>query len=169
MTTAPDSAPAENTRRTTKMSPPWIEHFEKIRTLFAADPDVSCRYDDGAKTATLRVRGQRKADAIAALVPARVAFGNVELKISVVPANVAQDAADLLRTAFAGNSALVGVETFDGPFDEPVVFAAFDRAPVDVPCDNMADPAGMKTMLLEHVARDVIGANVGAFLCTVPA
>lgn len=32
----------------TSLCPPWAEHSNKIRALFADDPDVSVEYDAGA-------------------------------------------------------------------------------------------------------------------------
>lgn len=152
----------------TKLSPPWVEYAEKLHILFASDPDVGVECKDDAKIVTIRVNGTRKADALSRLIPQTVAFGNVTLNVKVVPANEKESPADLLRTAFAGNPAVEGVETYDGPLGNPLVFCVCARDPVDVPCDNMADPNGNRTMLVETLAREVVGDRASAFFCTAP-
>ena len=150
------------------LSPPWVVWAEKLKALFAADPAVGVAYDDASRAATVRVEGAAKAEAISRLLPEEVGFGNVALRVRVVPANAAADAAATLRAAFGGNPAVADVLELPGPLGNPVAFAVFAREPVDVPCDNAADPAGAKTLLMEEIAREVLGDRAGAFLCTAP-
>ena len=154
------------TETKTKLAPPWTEYVAKLTALFVDDPDVDVDYDEEAKAVTVRVKAARKADALAALLPHEVALGNITLAVRVVSANEEENVAETLRVAFGGNPALVSVESYTGPFGAPLVYAAFSRSPVDLPVDNMADPNGNKTMLMETIARDVLGDGVRAFFCT---
>ena len=148
-----------------KLSSPWVEFYRKIEALFAQDEEVKVVYDEEKNEVKLYVDNVRKADAMNQLLPAEKVFGNVTLKITVVPSNNDEiNKADLIAEAFDGNPALSYVQHVDaviGSFD----YAVFQNKVVQFFDDNLADINGNRSTLYEDIARDVFG-NDGVFFCT---
>lgn len=149
-----------------KLSSPWVEFYHKIEALFAQDPEVKVVYEEENNEVKLFVENARKADALTQLLPAEKTFGNVTLKVTVVPANdVTISKADLLAEAFDGNPALSYVQHVDaviGSFD----YAVFQNKVVQFFNDNLSDINGNKSTLYEDIAKDVFGTEAGVFFCT---
>ena len=89
-----------------KMAPPWIQYVNKITALFGRDPEVLIDYDNDEVELKLRVTNPRKADALIQLLPPTREFGGVQLKITVIPANLKSTEASLFKDAFYGNPAV---------------------------------------------------------------
>ena len=70
-----------------KLSSPWVEFYREIEALFAQDDEVKVVYEEEKNEVKLYVENARKADALAQLLPTEKTFGNVVLKITVIPAN----------------------------------------------------------------------------------
>ncbi len=106
----------ENAARRCGILSPWELYAKKLEALFARDQDVTVRADfrNQHKSVRLLVRGEAKAEAIARLLPARMAFGAVEVAVEVAPANGEPTPAALLAAAFAGNSAFAGADETPG-------------------------------------------------------
>lgn len=148
-----------------KMSSPWVEFYREIEALFAQDPEVKVVYEEEKNEVKLYVENARKADALTQLLPAEKTFGNVTLKVTVIPANdTTVSKADLIAEAFDGNPALSYVQHVDavmGAFD----YAVFQNKVVQFFDDNLADINGNKSTLYENIARDVFN-DLGVFFCT---
>ena len=134
---------------------PWACYAGRVKALFKGDPDVFVDYDDEAKSIKLRVHGGDKADAISALMPAKMTFGNVELTIDVIPANEEPTEADLYRRAFAGNLAFVDVAEGYGPAHD-VAYALFMPDVVQLYEDDLSEFDGLKTMTYAELAKSVL-------------
>jgi hypothetical protein len=149
-----------------KLSSPWVEFYREIEALFAEDDEVKVVYDEENNEVKLYVENARKADALTQLLPAEKTFGNVTLKVTVIPANDAKvSKADLIAEAFEGNPALSYVQHVGaviGEFD----YAVFKNKVVQFFDDNLSDINGNKSTLYENIAKDVFGENVGVFFCT---
>lgn len=149
-----------------KLSSPWVEFYREIEALFAQDDDVKVMYDEENNEVKLYVDNVRKADALTQLLPTEKTFGNVTLKVTVVPANDAEvSKADLIAEAFDGNPALSyvqHVEAVIGSFD----YAVFQNKVVQFFDDNLSDINGNKSTLYESIARDIFGTDAGVFFCT---
>ena len=74
---------------------------------------------------------------------------------------------DTLKTAFCGNNALADVIHVDCPLGI-FNYAMWEMKVVQFFNDSLADPNGNKTMLMEDVARDVLGSDIcgGIYHCT---
>ena len=149
-----------------KISSPWVRFYRELEALFAQDEEVRVAYDEEKNVVSLYVDNGRKADALAKLLPSEKTFGNVTLKIEVVPANAAnsEDKTVLLQEAFYGNPALRYVLPVDCPighFD----YAIFENKVVQFFNDNLADPNGLCSTLYEDIARDVF-EDAGMYFCT---
>lgn len=149
-----------------KLSSPWVEFYREIEALFAQDPEVKVVYEEEKNEVKLYVENARKADALTQLLPVEKTFGNVTVKITVIPANnTAVSKADLIAEAFAGNPALSYMHHIDaviGAFD----YAVFENTVVQFFDDNLSDINGNKSTLYENIARDVFGSDIGVFFCT---
>ena len=135
-----------------KLAPPWITYAGRVEELFADDPSVHCAYDDCKLT--LRVDGADKADAIAALLPSEVKFGNVALEVAVIPSNAEPDAGELFRRAFAGNPKFRDV-AYGGPAGD-IPYAMFEPAVVQLREDDISKYGGVVTMTCEELAASVL-------------
>ena len=140
-----------------KLSPPWITYYREVEALFKNDPKVKVSFDEGAMELKLYVEGSIKAVALGQLMNQRVTFGNVELKILVVPANLqsSDDDLELMKIAFDGNDALKYIKTVETLFG-PRHYAVFKKDVVQFYNDNMEDLHGVTSKLYADVALDVL-------------
>jgi len=149
------------------LAPPWITYFKEIEALFAQDPDVRVEFDEEGYGVTLYVEGHDKADAIDQLLPDEMEFGNIKMKITVVPANkLEMDKADLLNIAFAGNPALAYAKRVEGIFTNPICYAVMQKKVVQFYNDDLHDINGNMNTLYQDIAKDVIGEDGGVCFCT---
>ena len=139
---------------------PWLTHARKINCLFEKDPDINVVYDGSEEPkVSIYVNNQVKADAIMALMPNEKQFGNVILKIEVIPANQEElSPARLIDLAFTGNAAYMGMETIDSMGFE-ANYAIFEDEVVQYPNDNLGSLWGVNTTLYEDLARDIFDGD----------
>ena len=150
-----------------KVSSPWTHYYHKLEALFADDPDVKMDYDPDARAIDVYVNGARKSEALMQLLPAKREFGNVTLKVTVIPANDSEVSdVDLLRDAFEGNPALSHIETIMDLAHNPVNYAMFQNKVVQYWNDNFGDPNGMCSTLYQDIATDVFRNIDGVFFTT---
>ena len=94
---------------------PWIDFYKKINALFEKDPEVKVNFDQDKYEIQLFVDNVIKADALTKLLPTERKYGEVVVKIVVIPAdNREESRIDLFRNAFQGNPA-VDLITSAGP------------------------------------------------------
>lgn len=150
-----------------KLSPPWMTYANEVKALFREDKEVRVVYDDEEKKLKLYVDNPRKADALAQLLPAEKTFGNVVIRVEVVPANTEKEKTriDLIRDAFDKNGAVSFIREGDTPFGH-MSYVAFAPYVVQFYNDDMSDVNGNKTTLYQEIAKDVIGTGDGVFFCT---
>ena len=149
-----------------KLSPPWITYYHELKALFAEDPEVKAIFDQEDCIIRVFVNNEAKADAIARILPEEKGFGNVTVKIAVVPSNKPGDRyVDDIKTAFDRNTALVGIETVTSPLGS-FTYVVWSREVVQFFDDNLADLHGIKSTLYEQIARDVLRDGLGVSHCT---
>lgn len=149
-----------------KLSPPWITFVHEVEALFEQDPEVNIRYDDAEHIIKLYVNNADKADALSKLIPGTKKFGNVTVKVNVIPPNLNDCSTEELFTkAFTGNPALYGYASYDTPLGH-VEYAVFKKKVVQFFNDQMDDINGNKSMLFQDIAKDVFGNKHGVFYCT---
>ena len=150
------------------LSAPWDECARKATALFEGDDEVTIvadyRNPDDRKI-KFYVNNAAKADALGKLLPPEYKFGNVVVKIEIDPGNAAESPATIAKAAFAGNPNVAGiVEGVVGP--NPVVFAEFNPDVVQYWNDNLGNPAGIQTALMEDIAKSVLRADCGIVFTT---
>ena len=149
------------------LSSPWVTYVNEVKALFAPDPQITVVYYEEDLTVKLFVEDAKKADALQHLLPTAKEFGNVVLKVEVVPANScnADPVAALFCEAFAGNPVLEEVRSVSsvlGSFN----YAVFKKEVVQFYNDQLDDIYGNKSTLYQEIAKDVIGQKEGIFYCT---
>lgn len=148
------------------LSAPWITFVHEVQALFGEDPEIKIVFDNSECELKLYIDNQQKADALTQLLPSEKEFGNVTLKITVVPANDNDNSiVSLIVKAFDGNPVLSYVRSVSsviGSFNyavfQPVVAQFFN--------DQLDDIHGNKSMLYQEIAKDVLGQQEGIFYCT---
>ena len=150
----------------TNISAPWVEFYREVEAMFNEDPAINTEYDEENLTIVLRVEGQEKADALTQLLPKWKSFGNVTIRILVLPANDMGDPRiKLFQKAFEGSPAFRYTASADdaGFSADYVVFA---KKVVQFFNDDLSDAHGMKTTLYEDIAKDIFEDVAGIFFCT---
>ena len=151
------------------VSSPWVTYVRKIEELFGDDPAIGIKYDNDSRTVTMHVDGSDKADAIARMIPGEVEFGNVKLKVSIVPSNDDSPEA-IVRKAFSGNPVVSSIETVEDcvPMFGGRTYVSFKPHVVQFFNDDMSDPNGVCSTLYQDIAREVLDAD-GVSFCTALA
>lgn len=152
---------------TVRISSPWVGYVHKLEELFGPDPDITVRYDDDSLTVRLYVNGDDKSTALTTLLPDTIRFGNVELRIEVIPSNDAMTRAEMYRRAFEGNplySRTVSVQPI--ATTKPFLYVMFKPEVVQYWDDNLGDPHGKISTLAQEIARDVFEDGNGVYFST---
>lgn len=153
-----------------KKSAPWVTYYREVNELFKKDKDVFVVFDEENVELKIYVKDQIKASAIQYLMPTEKEFGNVVLKIDVIPSNGTQlrgiSTANVLTIAcdaFLSNDAVYGVTDVSAMFD--LVYVVFRKEVVQFFDDNIGDINGNCSTLYEAIARDVF-EDIGIKYCT---
>lgn len=150
-----------------KLSPPWVTYANEVRALFQDDDEVKVVYENDICKLNIYVENQVKAEAISKLLPETKTFGNIEMKINVIPANALKENSkvDLLCKMFEGNDAVRDIRTYNTPFGE-LTYVVFAARVVQFFNDDMSDVNGNKNTLYQEIAKDVLGEESSVFFCT---
>ncbi len=150
-------------------SAPWFIFYEKMQAMFGEDPAIDVSINDERKEVKLYVVGTDKCDAISQLLPPEKVFGNITVKISVIPANEEDPSmAELYERALEGNPAFIF--TAEGKRGEtttiPFTYVAFDESIVQYYADNLEDYYGNDNTLYQEIAKDIFIEHPGVKFCT---
>lgn len=155
-----------------KLAAPWTTLYREFQVFFKNDPGVKVAFDDNGPELKLYVEDPEKAEALTQLLEMTRTFGNVTMKITVVPANGAQglmttDDISLLKIALKGNNAVSQiVDVPGGCFGNPLCYVAFKREVVQFFNDNLSDLHGLTSTLYESIANDIFTNHNGICFCT---
>ena len=143
------------------LSAPWITYFRKIEALFDRDPDVMVDFEDETTTLKIYVDNQGKAEAIDALLPDAIQFGNVEMGIQVIPANGTDPRLELFRKAFEGNEAVISIESVDDsvPLLGGNSYILFRPEVVQYYTDDLSTYDGFESTLYEDIADELLSVG----------
>lgn len=155
------------------LAPPWSSYCSMLKELFKGDPDVTVVYDiEGEnKEIKLLVHGEKKADALSRVLPDHKDFGNVCLKLTVVPENDDEEVSrvELFKRAFDGNGNVSSIVDVELPFGGTLHYVVFKGEVVQYYDDNLSDAYGNTNTLYEDVAREIFGSDVAKdriYFCT---
>ena len=153
-----------------KKSAPWVTYYREVDALFEKDEEVFVVLDEENVELKIYVNNQSKASAIQYLMPTEKEFGNVILKIEVIPANGMKirnvdetNILDIVCDAFRENNAVYTVTGVRSMFD--LIYVIFRKEVVQYFNDNLGDINGNCSTLYEVIARDVF-RDVGVKYCT---
>lgn len=145
---------------------PWMTWAREIHEMFKDDPEVSVEFDNDALELTLKVANATKADALGRIMPLEKQFGNVKVKVTIVPANEDMSDAEVVRRAFAGNPAVLSVETIQDVFGTEISYVLFLPKVVSFPNDDLSDINGCTHTLYQDIARETFDCGAGVRFCT---
>lgn len=153
-----------------KKSAPWVTYYREVEALFKKDEEVLVVLDEENVELKIYVNNQSKASAIQYLMPTEEEFGNVILKIEVIPANGMKirnvdetNILDIVCDAFRENDAVYTVTGVRSMFD--LIYVIFRKEVVQYFDDNLGDINGNCSTLYEVIARNVF-RDVGVKYCT---
>lgn len=151
-----------------KLSPPWDIFYKEVDAFFKEDGDVKVIFDEDEFTIKLYVDDATKAAALTELLPTEKDFGNVVLKISVIPANEGGRPALGMPpyTAFYGNPIVDEIKIIRDLFGYDLVYVMFVKEVVQYFTDNISDYNGFCSTLYENIARNIFEGKEGVFYCT---
>lgn len=160
------------------MSPPWVLYYKKLNALFDGDDDILVIYDEDEMEVKLYCTDEDKSEALSFLLPNTVSFGNVELKVTVIPSN--EKGADYIKgynitinsyeTAMCvlfnnGNKHVEDVKIISTPFGD-FTYVIFKKEVIQYFEDNLSDFYGNCSTLCEIIAKEVFKNIEGVFFCT---
>lgn len=151
------------------LSSPWVIYYRKIRALFLEDPDIDISFidDSDEPEVILRIETLDKADAISRLLPEEMKFGNVTLKITIIPPNPStMEKKDLVKMAFRDNPAYAEMRTIVMPDGSEDYYALFIKEVVQYPSDSTSDFNGLTSTLYQNLAKELLGEEVNLHYCT---
>lgn len=157
-----------------KLSPPWVLYYKKLNTLFEYDKDVLVIYDEDEMEIKLYCSDNNKSEALSFLLPNTISFGDVELKITVIPSNEKTNKVKITinnpETAIyvlfnTNNEYVESVEVIPTPFGR-FTYVIFIKEVVQYFEDNLSDFYGNKSTLCEDIAREIFKDIKGVFFCT---
>ena len=153
-----------------KKSAPWVTYYREVNELFKKDKDVFVVFDEENVELKIYVKDQIKASAIQYLMPTEKEFGNVVLKIDVIPTNGKElrevstsNIVTIACDAFRDNDAVYMVTDVRAVFD--LVYVIFRKEVVQFFDDNIGDINGNYSTLYEVIARNVF-KDIGIKYCT---
>lgn len=137
-------------------SAPWVTYARKLKAIFGSDPEITINYiEEPEPEVKLLVNNPTKADALSKILPTTKAFGNVTIKVTVVPSNANETFEDLIKRAFAGNPIVSYIDHGDGPFGSNICFVAFENDVIQYFDDRLDDPYGLDSTLAEDICREI--------------
>lgn len=150
-----------------KLAPPWVTFASEMEQMFKYDSEVHVVYDNDEHEIKVYVDNSAKAGALTELLPAEKTYGNIVLKITVVPANgISAQNENLYRTAFKGNGAFSFLKTVRGIFSNDLTYVVFKNKVVQYFNDDLGDIYGQCSTLYQEIAKHIFGEAQGVFFCT---
>ena len=157
------------------LSPPWIIYFKQVEAFFKYDPTVRVLYDDEKYEVKIYVEDEIKADFLTQYLRPEVDFGNIKVKVIVVPANKLNDnfksgSLTHYEIIFFHNTAVSYIHKVDNIFVKDITYIVFKNEIVQFFTDDISDINGFTSTLYEDIAREIFINMDNVFFCTdVPA
>ncbi len=149
------------------LASPWVIFYHEIQALFREDKDIKMTFDEENYIIKLYVTGTDKAEALEKLLPQEKQFGNVTLKILIIPANNTDPTyKELYERAFAGNPVFSYASNGYNGITADNTYIVFKKEVVQYYNDSLKDINGMCSTLHQEIAKDVFGEMPGICYCT---
>lgn len=170
-----------------KLTSPWHTYYNELKAFFEVDPYVDAViFDEDNMNVKLLVRGGEKAEALARVMHLHKVYGDTKLTITIVPDNEptqdetrrlrllsdVENYAQLYISALSTNYEFYEIivteqalQKEDGvSFD--AAYVIFKKNVIQYYTDNIGDAHGIKSTLMEDIARDIFVPHPGVFFCT---
>lgn len=152
---------------TVRMISPWVNFYKEIEALFGEDPDINIIFDNDNMKINLYVEKQEKAEALSQLLPDERVFGNITVKVAVIPANFQYvPTIKLFEDAFENNPVFSYANSIEGLFSNPINYVVFKNKVVQYYNDDLGDANGVRSTLYQEIAKDVFGDGINVNFCT---
>lgn len=149
------------------LSAPWVLFYREVEALFGEDPEITVVYDEDQGKISLFVDNPDKADALTQLLPTERMFGNVSIRLEVIPNNkMTESKAHLFLRAFDGNPAFAYGKTVSGIFSSDLNYIVFRNKVVQYFNDDLGDVNGNCSTLYQELAKDIFENHEGVYFCT---
>ena len=156
-----------------KLSPPWAIRATEIEQMFKFDSEVHVVYDEDECIVKVYVDNSEKAEALGRILIPEYDFGNVTLRVVVIPANTAvrscavtNSNASLFIAAFMDNPICSFIKTIHGIFPNDLTYVVFKNCVVQYFNDSLSDVYGQASTLYQNIASEIFKNNEGVFFCT---
>lgn len=152
------------------LSSPWVMYYRKLNALFKRDIEVQVIYNEDENEISLYVENSSKAAVLSELLPVEKDFGNVKIKIKVVPANNKMDVGffetdTAIDIAFRNNEIVSFIKTVDTVFGQ-IIYVVFKNEVVQFYSDDLGDYYGVCSTLAQDIAREVFDCPQNVHFCT---
>ena len=146
-----------------KILPPWTILIRKMEALLDGDPQIAFNVDFSGEhpAVILSCNNGDKVSALQLILPEKISFGNVVLKIVIdgTPSNIAfRSKVELFDTAFKGNPAYAYSVC---PAEEGyqwigTTYVVFNNCVVQFAADNLNDCHGIISTLYQDIADEIL-------------
>ena len=159
-----------------KLSPPWCTYVNELIALFNEDPDIYVKYVEEQNKVSFYIENDNKYHILSNLLPYYKDFGNIVLKIELIPSNhdpkpdicfsdLGED--DVFNILFKDNPVFSFTKTVEVLFNLPITYVVFTNKVVQFFNDNLSDIYGNMNTLYQNIAEDILGENfTRVFYCT---
>ena len=152
------------------VSSPWVREFRKYEIIFGKDKNIKLEFDNNDPTIKMYISGQDKYEALSRFLPTERQFGNVTLKIKLIPANDLElSTLDLFRRAFADNPVVTDYISIPKEMTESTNdfnYVVFKKEVVQYHDDSLNDPHGNCSTLYQDIAEEIFNDHNGVYFCT---
>ena len=155
-----------------QIASPWMIFSREVEAMFDKDPEVRVEFDNSNVELKLFVESAEKAAALEMVMPATKSFGNVVMKITIIPANSNVSHVfngvnmDTFKVALKGNGAVSRFKHLEG-MGMSIDYVVFKPEIVQYRADNIADLHGINSVLYQDIAYRIFEVQyTGVFFCT---
>ncbi len=156
------------------LSSPWVLYYHEIEAFFKEDPEVTVVFDEGKYELKLYVDSQTKVEALGQMLPTEKKFGNVTLKVFIIPSNnikfknfklSLKSTLDLVRNAFENNNAVKEIVEIT-IYENPIIYVIFKPEVIQYFTDSLDDAHGLRSTLMQDMAEEIFEWIDGVYYCT---
>ena len=147
----------------------WTTFYNEVEALFKYDSQVHIVYDEPGGVLCFYVDDANKADALDALLPSEITFGDMTVDITFCCDNkmtVSNKDKNIYEVAFEGNEAISFIKTVKGAFSDDLIYVVFKNEVVQYFNDDFRDVYGQCSTLYQNIAKNVFRDDNSVFFCT---
>lgn len=152
------------------LSSPWVQYYHQVEAFFKQDKEVKVVYDETENVLSFYVADPAKAAALGQILPYEKQWGNVILKIQVIPANkqtvLRSSPISVWAAAFKNNPIVDDIQIIKNLYTNDLTYIIFRKEVVQYFTDSLADFYGQRSTLYQDIAEDIFLEHNNVFFCT---